>query len=352
MLVYLGSLSWDNMTPEERTEYLTPLKGTYNAEDLNRVTEAMEYLVEELTGYGYTVPYVPIEVHPGAPASYTVNNMLDFNTWANNGGGYWGRWQQPGSYGVGWTSSTHPPDGKRSFMFSGPLATGQVEILYPLRAQSSGVVNPFITPSHKYYFSVMLMQPTKDGSFDCYWPIAEPPVMSGATISNLNTWEKKSVIVDRSSFSSGASEIRFDYNQPTGANRLYVSNTILVDLTETFGAGEEPEQAWCDEYFTFNDTASENSADTATIVIEAPGPYRWRREDIPTLAQLTQYLANVQAVRQTLSVAGDLPQTMRFLTWQGANEIERVLSVVEERIQAMIQTFVACGPATCGGDYL
>lgn len=59
--VYLGSLSWDNMTPEERTEYLTPLKGAYNAEDLNRVTEAMEYLVEELAGYGYRVPYVQLK---------------------------------------------------------------------------------------------------------------------------------------------------------------------------------------------------------------------------------------------------------------------------------------------------
>jgi hypothetical protein len=50
--------------------------GRYDWRDYNRVAEAMEYLVEELAGHGYTVPYVPIEVHPGAPASYTVHNLL------------------------------------------------------------------------------------------------------------------------------------------------------------------------------------------------------------------------------------------------------------------------------------
>lgn len=53
---YLSSLLWDNMTVAEREEFLTDLKGSYNASDLNRVGRAVAYLAERLTGYGYVVP--------------------------------------------------------------------------------------------------------------------------------------------------------------------------------------------------------------------------------------------------------------------------------------------------------
>lgn len=46
------------MTSEERSEFLAPVKGAYNATDLNRVQEAMEYLAERFRGYGYNVPEI------------------------------------------------------------------------------------------------------------------------------------------------------------------------------------------------------------------------------------------------------------------------------------------------------
>lgn len=331
---YLGSLSWDNMTPEERTEYLTPLKGAYNAEDLNRVTEAMEYLVEELAGYGYRVPYVPIEVHPGAPASYTVHNLLgqcdDIATRSANEPIYY----NPEIYKTG----------SQSWIFIAP--ENAVEYTYQLRTSSTAYATPYLDPTHLYYFSAWLQQLTPSfgtGSFDFYWPIAEPVFMAGVKPDKPNEWCLVSKINHRSSFTAGNYPCRVDWNGAVKDLGMFFDGVRLVDLTADFGAGNEPDQAWCDENIPWAKDSVE---------IPAPGPYRWRREDIPTLAQLTQYLANVQAVRQTLSVAGDLPQTMRFLTWQGANEIERVLSEVEHRIQIMIQTFVPCGTATCGGDYL
>ena len=42
------------MSLAERTEYLSGMKGAYNATDLNRVTQAMEYIAERLRGYGYS----------------------------------------------------------------------------------------------------------------------------------------------------------------------------------------------------------------------------------------------------------------------------------------------------------
>ena len=40
-------------------------KGAYNYTDLNRVTEAMQYLDDVFLAYGYTTGYVSILVHPG-----------------------------------------------------------------------------------------------------------------------------------------------------------------------------------------------------------------------------------------------------------------------------------------------
>ena len=41
-----------NMTEEEWAAYLAGLRGAYNYTDLNRVTEAMEYINDRLSGYG------------------------------------------------------------------------------------------------------------------------------------------------------------------------------------------------------------------------------------------------------------------------------------------------------------
>lgn len=59
---YLGGL-WGpegfTGTAGELAEWLTPLKGAYNAEDLNRVGSAVAYLAGRLEGYGYAVAVSP-----------------------------------------------------------------------------------------------------------------------------------------------------------------------------------------------------------------------------------------------------------------------------------------------------
>lgn len=84
-------------------------------------------------------------------------------------------------------------------------------------------------------------------------------------------------------------------------------------------------------------------------------PYTWYEEDIPSQAQMEQYLSNVERMGRTLAGQADmsgLPVTMEHLTWQEANAIEQLLYQLQAVIQVMQTTFVACGPATCGGDYL
>ena len=55
----LAEKAWQDMTAEERAEWLSPMKGSYNYTDLNRVEEAVVYVAERLKEFGY-LSYQPI----------------------------------------------------------------------------------------------------------------------------------------------------------------------------------------------------------------------------------------------------------------------------------------------------
>ena len=55
----LNAVGWDGMTEDERTAWTLGLKGTYDAADLNRVGNAVNYVAGRLEGAGYSVPVNP-----------------------------------------------------------------------------------------------------------------------------------------------------------------------------------------------------------------------------------------------------------------------------------------------------
>ena len=70
---------------------------------------------------------------------------------------------------------------------------------------------------------------------------------------------------------------------------------------------------------------------------------------------MERYLQNVSGMRDAITVlksTPEVPESMCQLTYDKANDIEQILLDVEKQIDVMKSTFVACGPATCGGDYL
>lgn len=81
----------------------------------------------------------------------------------------------------------------------------------------------------------------------------------------------------------------------------------------------------------------------------------WTAADIPSATDLARYLADIAAIRGALAVYATTPESptdMEWLTWQEANDMEKILVDVESVINTMILTFVPCGTAICGGDYL
>lgn len=83
-LNYLNSLGWDNMTASQRTQWIVG-KGSYNATDLNRVTEAMEFLARRFSDFGYAFDLIQVKDSPWEINDIpTRKNMEDYLTNVQN----------------------------------------------------------------------------------------------------------------------------------------------------------------------------------------------------------------------------------------------------------------------------
>lgn len=77
-------------------------------------------------------------------------------------------------------------------------------------------------------------------------------------------------------------------------------------------------------------------------------PYTWYESDTPTQAQMTQYLANVEALKGALTLADnapELPPDMDGLTTQEANHIEEILVMINFYLLALQRVFLRSGMA-------
>ncbi len=84
-------------------------------------------------------------------------------------------------------------------------------------------------------------------------------------------------------------------------------------------------------------------------------PKTWSIGELPTAAQLDPYLEDVRTLRAALTVLPTtpaVPADMEGLTVEEANAIEKILRDVDAQLRTMATTFVPCGGALCGGDYL
>ena len=66
----------------------------------------------------------------------------------------------------------------------------------------------------------------------------------------------------------------------------------------------------------------------------------WTGTDIPMQSQMDIYINNIQLLRDILPyVAPDAPETMQNLAFQGANDIEEILYMLESVLLAMQENF-------------
>lgn len=78
----------------------------------------------------------------------------------------------------------------------------------------------------------------------------------------------------------------------------------------------------------------------------------WTIRDIPTPADAAEYLARIQAVRNVFPGLPGLPEVppdMEHFTYQEANDIEQILSMIDGAISRIPVDRVYAGEFTAGG---
>lgn len=104
----------------------------------------------------------------------------------------------------------------------------------------------------------------------------------------------------------------------------YLADTLRLLRLELQDYAKSLDVGW-DVFFAGNYDPEDLMLETKT---------NWSKEDAPTAEAMERYLANVVTLRNALNYATDrLPSSMRNLTWQGANAIERALKGLDAAIK-------------------
>lgn len=184
-------------------------------------------------------------------------------------------------------------------------------------AEATATLKPEIplNKDHTYYFRCYIhRRDYTSGSFAFYFPIDEPPVLSGFTVPDTTAWHLCSTVFTRSSFTSGNYRVRVDWDSPganNSMNQLHVAGLVLFDLTAIFGAGNEPTKDFCDKYLPY-DFSDVNAVLGNKIVVESDAdPDNWLTYTDATITSGNAILSN-SMISDTLTV-----DTMQVTVEQG-----------------------------------
>ena len=162
--------------------------------------------------------------------------------------------------GIGWSgcsyNTTYKKYGNYSCALTGTTSTPEI-----LTTNSQNI---YLNNTHIYYSRVEGYQTSKTGNqgWQTYWPIAEPSFGS-VSFGKINKWNIYSLIANRTSFASGNQQLRFDYDNNYNAGTVYYDGGMLIDLTESYGNGNEPSKEWLDTNIQyFEKTSSQLTEET------------------------------------------------------------------------------------------
>ena len=256
-------------------------KGTYNASDLNRVDACLAYLAARLTGYGYVLPgYQRVEIiRPDIKTVTTETKLADAQITEDNVDEFFdvtnGTYYFAPSKGV-WTSNNGGID--RSTATTTFKAKGAMPVSFDYSYSSEANYDKF---------TLTVSGTTVENA------------VSGATTSKSysgNLAEDQAIVLTYSKDSSG------DRND----DKCTLSN-LKTQVTKT--------------------------VEVVTATPDTRDRYTWFEDDIPTPSQMTQYLANVAAIRAAITAdTPATPESMANLTYTEANDIEQILIDIDDAL--------------------
>ena len=161
---------------------------------------------------------------------YTITNLVKNGSFEN----------------TGWNNCTYDTSEKKFGSYSCKMTASSSD--FEKFSQSS--VSMYLYSTHIYY-ALIYSKSTISSGIAMYWPITEPGISFNR--SAQTTWEKSSVIFTRSTFSNGNKSYRIDFDNNYQSGTVYYDGLAVIDLTEAFGAGNEPTKEWCDENIDYFD---------------------------------------------------------------------------------------------------
>lgn len=340
----LHDKGWAGMTDDEKAEWNTAaMKGAYNYTDLNRVIAAMDYLDEVFTRYGYETGYRKIFVRntSGLPDGYTKLEYL----------------QSSGTQYI--DTGVYPNQDTRVVCDVELLESGRA---YGIFGSRIGYGN---TAFDVFAFGLNSTQDFQDD----YNKQSNAPLASSISKflidknKNLTVINGVESIFSQSTFSVQYPMYLFGVNTSGTPNnqlgdlrvfscQIYDNGTIVhnfvpcKDKNGLIGLYDTVEQRVYLNAGTGSFVAGPETVDTGSST-----PYTWTESDVPTASQMSQYIANINALRGTIAVLSTTPATpksMELLDYIKANDIEKILVDINQLIINMAAAWFYSGEVYSG----
>ena len=149
----------------------------------------------------------------------------------------YGDWSaQMGTSGL---STEHARSGQHSWKIIGESSRGETF--------NRTVTTYEIDSTHIYFVRMYAYQEVHVGEIQAYWKDSDPAV-GNATLGTAGQWNMYGWRFDRVGF-SGSHPFRIDFDNHNQVGELWVDDVLLIDLTEMYGAGNEPSQEECMRLF-------------------------------------------------------------------------------------------------------
>lgn len=320
-------------------------RGTYNYRDLNRVTACMEYLNQVLMSAGYQTGYQQIVVpHAVIPPSRLPDGYTELEYIESTGTQY---------IDTGFSPTTET----RLTIEISNLIRGTSNVLFGSRNPNS--------PSSPYMFGAVLTSSTMNSIRSDYFG-------SNATITPSDLSIKTIVDKDKNTFSAFGLTAKntassgkkcpdplylFCYNSAGTEGyyskykmyscKIYDNDKLIRDYVPCKAPNQQIGLYDLEHSIFYENAGTGNFVSGPEIYEPEPkDDYTWYEDDVPTNAEMTQYLQNVAALQSALELSGDaslVPADMVGLTLTEANNIERLLEEINDYLTALQAVFLRSG---------
>ncbi len=155
---------------------------------------------------------------------------------------------------TGWSSGSYNQEHVRSGDYSLKVTgtTSTTEVFAYLSAGSTSIGLTADTKNHIFYVSLYAYQEINTGGrVQIYWP-EEEPLFGTINLGTAGQWNRYSYYGNRASNKLNSNRFRIDYDNIKKANSVWFDDIVIYDLTEIFGAGNEPTKAQVDASYEQN----------------------------------------------------------------------------------------------------